>query len=249
MKRTTLLTILTFAMALTSATPAKACLPYTPWLDPFAWLGFYGCGYGYGYGYGGCCGGYGGYQAPVYSSYAPQAPIMNYPVAPAPAAGCNCTSALPQQQAMTAVRVPVTTYRAVTQYVPQTTYRTQYQPTTAYAAPIAGGVTYPSTAYAAPTYPSTTYYGGAPSTAQSYYDGTIGVQPSSVYPSTPIVTPGIQTTPGVVNPLPTGDIAGDHEYPSQSAVVPNVRYGVNPIRPASYGVTPQPARTFSAAVR
>ena len=268
MKRTTQLTVLTFALTFLSATSANACcIPYIPWLDPFAWLGFYGCG--------GCYGGaaygaayqqpvYGGYQQPVYNSYAP---AMSYPVAPMP--GCNCTGALPQQQTMAAVQVPVTTYRAVTQYVPQTTYRTQYQPTTTYAQPpqVAAAPSYYPGAYqggyptaAMPTggYPTTAYYPGTPTATQSYYDG--GIVPGTVHPSTPVMSPGMQYSPGmeyspgIVYPQPLGDVAGDHEYPSQSAVVPSPRpvqqyRTVNPIRPASYGVTPQPARTFSAAVR
>jgi hypothetical protein len=262
MKRTTQLTVLTFALTFMSATSAKACcLPYIPWLDPFAWLGFYGCGGGYGGTCGAGCGYgyqqpvYGGYQQPIYGGYAPQAPVMSYPAGPAP--GCNCTGALPQQQTMAAVQVPVTTYRAVTQYVPQTTYQTQYQyqpAATVAAVPTYSG-TYPTAALPVGAYPSTAFHQGMPTASQAYYDGSIGTtMPSTVYPSAPMMSPGIQYSPGIMHPQPLGDVAGDHEYPSQSAVFPaqppQYQYrSVNPIRPASYGVTPQPARTFSATVR
>ena len=83
MKRSTLITVFTFALAFSSASTAKACC-YIPWLDPFAWLGFYGCGYGCGGGYGGMgggyCGGYGGYAAPAYTGY--RAPVYRNYVAP-----------------------------------------------------------------------------------------------------------------------------------------------------------------------
>lgn len=139
MKRTTLYLVAASFLLLGNAKQASACC-YIPWLDPLAWLGFYGCGpnpwmggcgaqCSYGGGYGGYGGGYGvnyGYAQPTYTGYAPSYPAINYQAAPAaPACGCQ-GAALPQPQ-LSAVRVPVTTYRAVTQYVPQTTYRTQYQ--------------------------------------------------------------------------------------------------------------------------
>lgn len=274
MKRSTLTTVLAFVLGISTATQASACclcIPYIPMLDPLAWLGFYGCGGGYGGcaqgGYGaGYAGGYaGGYQyAPRVQSYgyggfAPQP--MAYPMAPQGAPGCsNCTGALPvpQQQAMTAVRVPVTTYRAVTQYVPQTTYQTQYraapaasvayqpqvspyqqaygyQPAqTAYATPIYGGVASPTTAYnnaiSAPVY-------GATATATPNY--------GTPYYSAPTFQPPVISSP-------VGDIAGDHEWSSQSAqipVIPNSHTGGVPVRQATYGVTPRAARTFTATVK
>ena len=59
MKRSTLLSAITLIIACTTANAAQACcLPYV--LNPFAWFGFYGCGYGYGApGYAGAGYGYG----------------------------------------------------------------------------------------------------------------------------------------------------------------------------------------------
>ena len=255
MRRITQLTVLTFAaLLLTTSSVQACCIPYIPWLDPFAWLGFYGCGGGCG-----CYGGYqqpvyGGYQQPIYSgAYVPQ---MNYQVAQTPSCGCTAAVAQPQYSA---VQVPVTTYQPVTQYVPRTTYRTEYRPQVAsvYAgsgyyssniayspAPVYSGAPVYS---ASPSYqlPAPTAYGtGTPATA---YDANPGgtVIPSNVYPSNTFLPPAYS------QPMPMGDVAGDHEYPSQSAVAPQLYYqhrGV-PVRPASYGVTPQAARTFSAAVR
>lgn len=273
MKRSTVTTILAFVLGISSATQASACLciPYIPFLDPFAWLGFYGCGGGCGYG-----GGYGGYgyapAAPSYGyggGYAPQS--YAYPVAPQMNPGCpNCTGALPvpRQQAMTAVRVPVTTYRAVTQYVPQTTYQTRYQPAaapavayqpqvlgynqaygyqpaqTAFAAPIYGGVTSPTTAYngSIPTQPY-----GATVYSQPTYGTPLATAPSY---GTPYYSAPVTGTPSIASPA--GDITGDHEWPTQSAqipVIPNSHTGTAPVRPATYGVTPRSARTFSATVK
>lgn len=229
---------------------------YIPWLDPFAWMGLYGCGYGgCGYnpcGYGGCYNNYG----VMPQVYAPQAPLyaapqrLNYPVAPA-SPGCNCTGSAPQP-ALTAVQVPVTTYRAVTQYVPQTTYRTQYRSVTpgaisstygaypsfpTYTAPRAAysyGTTYTpySTAMVTPSYATPTF--STPTLAQSYpvqsyTPPTYASQtfsaptiPTQVYPS-PTPTPESFSTPSTPTPIASpvpGDIYGDHEYPTQSAVRP-----------------------------
>ena len=256
---------LTLIASLGLSTPAKACLPYIPWLDPFAWMGFYGCGnYGYGGYGGGCYNSYGYGYAPYATGYnyapgytAPMAAPLTYPAAPQP--GCNCTGSLPTTQSVAAVQVPVTTYRPVTRYVPQTTWRTQYQPqaTTGYYQP--GSVAYsgyPTTAYnqSLPTYnsyPAQTVY-NSPPVATPTYDGSIPVNtaPQTFYPSAPVVNPGV-TLPGA----PVGDVAGDHEFPAQSAVVPPpVPQSVQPrtIVPVSasrYGVAPRPVRSFNAAVR
>ena len=262
MKRSVSIAILTVIVGLSTTASTQACL-YIPWLDPFAWLGFYGCG-GYGNGcgpqtgYG--CGNYGGYGYSGYAApqvYAPQpvyAPsVMNYaPQNITP--GCNCTSALPvqQQQAMTAVQVPVTSYRAVTQYVPQTTYRTEYRavqqnygmaaaygqyPTTA-AYPTTG---YPATAYQGYQSPYSGYYGA------TYNTAALPVQPSYVAPpQVPYYgAPVMQPPTGVANPYGAGDINGDHEYPAQSAVAPPRPS----IQQASYVLPPRSARAYPGAVR
>lgn len=274
MKRSTLTTILAFVLGISTASQASACLciPYIPFLDPFAWLGFYGCGGGgaCGYGGGGYAGGYGGGyryapqpQAYGYGGYAPQ--TMAYPVAPASPGCSNCTGALPvpQQQAMTAVRVPVTTYRAVTQYVPQTTYQTQYRAATRqsvayqpqqYGYQTAYGYQPVQTAFAAPTYspmtsPTTAYNGVIP--AQTAYAQPTYPTQAYTAPSyqTPYYTPPTFQPPVIASP---GDIGGDHEWSAQSAqlpVIPNSHAGRVPVRPISYGVAPRAARTFSATVK
>ncbi len=253
MKRSTLLSIVTLAIAFSTANTAQACcLPYI--LNPFAWFGGYGCGYGYGYGGAGYAGagygyggyGYGGYQPSYGGGYAPQAPIMSYPAA---TPGCNCTSAVPQQPALTAVRVPVTTYRAVTQYVPQTTYRTQYRqaaplgyqnPQVAYAPSYGGGI----------AYPATSYYNANPAPAATVYNqipAAVNSAPT-VYGSPTIY----HAAPNVATPHPAGDIAGDHEYPIQgmvAPVIPNAGNGAVPIRRVSYGVTPQSPQRYSSVLR
>lgn len=283
MKRSITVAILTVIVGLSTSATSQACL-YIPWLDPFAWLGFYGCG-GYGYGcgpqtgYG--CGNY-GYGASSYAApraYAPQpmyAPsVMNYGPAPA-APGCNCTSALPvQQQAMAAVRVPVTSYRAVTQYVPQTTYRTEYRPvqqsyamtqqgygTAAYAATsrtaALGYGRYPTAGYPTAGYPATTYQPYAAPTVgyygQAYNTAALPTQPAYVAPqiATPTyAAPVIQPPTGVANPYGAGDINGDHEYPAQSAVAPRMPYPARQpnIQQASYVLPPRSARAYPLAVR
>lgn len=280
MKRSTFSMILTFVLGISTAGQASACLclPYIPFLDPFAWLGFYGCGGGYGggCGAGGYGGGYGGYgYAPsAQYGYAPQQ--MAYPQQMAPVnPGCsNCTGALPvpQQQAMTAVQVPVTTYRAVTQYVPQTTYQTQYRPapTASVAYQPQAAVAYQpqqfgyqqaygyqpaQTAYAAPVYggvmnPTTAYNGMMP--AQTAYAQPTYTTQSYATPSfeTPYYTAPTFQPPVIASPA--GDVFGDHEWPAQSAQVPvilNSHTGRVPVQPISYGVTPRSARTFNATVK
>lgn len=248
------------------AAPANACLPYIPWLDPFAWMGFYGCG-GYGYGgYGGygCCntGGYGyGYGYAPYQagySYTPRyapayTPMTTYPAAPVHGSGCNCTGSAPAQQTLSAVQVPVTSYQPVTQYVPRTSWRTQYQyaPTTAYhggiqtysAPPVTAYNTAPVPAYESPI-PAQTVYSG--STMKPNYGTTpvpFDTTPQTFYPqSAPVLTPGQH---------PVGDIAGDHEYPSQSAVTPQVpqQRMIVPVSASRYGVSARPQRSFNASVR
>ena len=288
MKRSTLTTILAFVLGISSASQASACLclPYIPFLDPFAWLGFYGCGGGYnacgcGYGGGGYGGGYG--YAPQsqpygYGGFAPQA--MSYPALQQANAGCSdCTGglAMPQQQAMTAVRVPVTTYRAVTQYVPETTYQTQYRPAPAasvayqpqqFAYQSAYGYQPAQMAYAAPpvynpmTSPTTAYNSVVPAQtayAQPNYSGyPTQAYPTQAYPTQAYSTPSFETPyytaptfqpPTIASP---GDVGGDHEWSSQSAqipAIPNSHAGRVPVRPISYGVTPRAARTFSSTVR
>ena len=262
MKRNVLSTIFAATLALLSAAPANACcLPYIPWLDPFAWLGLYGCGGccgyggygGYGYGCGnGCYGGY-GYGMPSYG-YGYQAMPMNYPVAPvAPMSpGCNCTGAVAPQAQLTAVQVPVTTYRAVTQYVPQTTYQTQYQ-YQATSAVAYGGYAAPTTAMM----PATTYPTTAALPAPSVYSG--GVYNSQFAPAPVYTNPGMYSSPmmgqpsmNVASPM-SGDVHGDHEFPPQSAANPpiylNSAQQTVPVRRVSYGVTPQAPRTYSAVVR
>ena len=265
MKRTFFTAAMTLVVILSTAATSQACL-CLPWLNPFAWLGFHGCGYG------GCGGGYQtyGYQQPMYGAYqlpiyaAPQ--MLNYPIAPT-APGCGCTTALPQQQMMSAVQVPVTSYRAVTQYVPQTTYQTQYrytsQPTMAYTQPSVAHIQ-SIPAYSQPTANHGAYsYGTAyespafnDSTTQHAMPGGPGLPPTMTYPSPPAPVysaPTIfQPTQNIATPMHSGDINGDHEYPSQSAVTPTpIQWyqNRNAVRPVSYGVTPVSARTYSASVR
>lgn len=258
MKRTTLYLVAASFLLLGNVKQASACC-YIPWLDPLAWIGFYGCGpnpwmngCGGQCGYGRYGGGYGanyGYAQPVYTGYAPRYQAMNYQPAPA-AAGCNCQgAALPQQQ-LSAVQVPVTSYRAVTQYVPQTTYRTQYgyqQPQVAYGQPPA------QVAYGQPTAPvaygytgATTAYGyGTPTTANGYGATSIPtiapqataynvapVNGYSSYDSNPIPAqqtqgypiPSAPAAPEFYQPrtfqAPIGDVAGDHEMHPQAATLP-----------------------------
>ncbi|MCP4784977.1 MAG: hypothetical protein GY903_14815 [Fuerstiella sp.] len=252
MKRSTLLSIVTLAMAFSTANTAQACcLPYI--LNPFAWFGCYGCGYG-GNGYGGYGGhggyGYGAYQSSYGGGYVPQAPIMNYPAA---TPGCNCTSALPQQQALTAVQVPITTYRAVTQYVPQTTYRTQYRQ----AAPLPyqnTPVAYAPSYGGALSYPAASYYNTTPAPAPIVYNqAPAPVNSAPTVYGSPTGSPTIyQPTPNVATPHPAGDIAGDHEYPTQgmaAPIIPNAGYGAVPIRRVSYGVTPRSPQRYSNVVQ
>ncbi|MCR9199174.1 MAG: hypothetical protein NXI04_11045 [Planctomycetaceae bacterium] len=277
MKRFLTITILTICAGLSTAQSSQACM-YIPWLDPFAWMGFYGCGYG-GCGYNPC--GYGGCNnyGVMPQVYAPQAPLyaapqtLNYPVTPA-SPGCNCTSSAPQPT-LTAVQVPVTTYRAVTQYVPQTTYRTQYRTVSpgavsstygtypsvpAYTAPRSAysyGTAYTpySTAIVTPSYAPPTF--ASPTLAQSYPVQSYPTQsyapptyasqtfsaptiPSQVYPSP---TPESFSTPSIPTPIASpvpGDIYGDHEYPTQSAVrpQPTARAYTPAVRQASWA---QPA--------
>ncbi|MEZ6064078.1 MAG: hypothetical protein R3C19_27345 [Planctomycetaceae bacterium] len=238
MKRTLWISLLTFVVATFSASAAQACcfFPFTL-LNPFTWgcgCGYGYGGYGYGMGYGGCgysapyAGGYG--YAPAPQMYAPPVyqPQMYAPsYAPAPVQpGCSdCVSMTPQPQ-LTAVRVPVTTYRAVTQYVPQTTYQTQYQ----------WGQS--SMAYGTGMVPQATYAAPAPTMIGSGYAPTY-------------TTPQI-ATPYMSAPYPTGDISGDHEYPSTSSLVPTPQTSMNvrvPIQPATYRVAPRTARTYSQSVR
>ena len=252
MKRSTLLSIVTLVILFSTTNTASACcLPCL--LNPFAWFGCYGCGYGgygagyggYGAGYGGYGAGYGGYGAGYGGGYAPQMPIMNG------SPGCNCTSAIPQQhqQALTSVQVPVTRYQAVTQYVPQTTYQTQYRQAApagyqnapvAYAPPYGGG----------PGYPATSYYNPAPAqTATIYNQAAAPVNSVPTFYGNPT---NYQATPNVATPYPAGDIAGDHEYPTQGMLAPinpNTGYGAVPIRRVSYGVTPRSALRYSSVVR
>lgn len=256
MKRSFTLAILTIAVGLSTARSAQSCM-YIPWLDPFAWMGFYGCGYG-GCGYNPC--GYGGcnYSAGVMPRvYAPQAPLysapqtLSYPVAPA-SPGCNCTSSVQQpiyaaQPAMTAVQVPVTTYRAVTRYVPQTTYRTQYRAVAPSVAVAPQYLAYPGVqSYATPRQA----YNGSPYATLPTYNTAMLPQTyvaPTVVPSMQTVTPGTIYTQPSVSPAPTGiaspvpgDIFGDHEYPTQSAVVPQQSAARQPIQQVRYA---RPTRT------
>lgn len=232
MKRTTLYLVAASFLLLGNAKQASACC-YIPWLDPLAWLGFYGCGYnpwlagcGGQCGYGGYGGGYGvnyGYAQPTYTGYAPTYPAINYQPAPV-TPGCNCQgAALPQPQ-LSAVRVPVTTYRAVTQYVPQTTYTTQYRyqtpqlaygqqttqqfayqqqalPQVAYgqaAAPLAYGYTAPTATYSygATSIPTT------PPAATAYNVAPVNGYTS--YDANPIPNPSVQSYPTPAAPTSPG---------------------------------------------
>ena len=264
MKRSTFIAVATLVVSSFVASNAQACF-YTPWLDPFAWFGFYG-GHGYG-GIGGCgnncCAP--AWRQPVYRPYA--APVMNYQPAP----NCNCGAA--PAPALTAVRVPVTTYQPVTQYVPRTSYQTQYRyapaatawNTPAYPAPQTAMPGYPTQSIAAAPYTAT--YGSAP-LPQTTYSGPVAGQPwpqtpiyqqAPVYQQTPayqpspapVFQPPIQAPSNIASPVP-GDIMGDHEYPIQSAhpqPVPLPAAARPQIRRVSYGVTPRSARSYPSSVR
>ena len=259
MKRSILLSALTFSMMMSMAASAQACF-YIPWLDPFAWMGMRGCGYTAP----GCCH-QPVYRPPVYRAYAP--PVMPYPVAP----GCNCNGAAAPAPALSAVRVPVTTYRAVTQYVPQTSYQTQYryqQPASvAYGNAVPSYI--PRTAGIYPGYSAAPVVHASPGTLSPpiTYGGVYPGYPTpQAYPTAPTLVqpPVIQQAPNVATPVP-GDIYGDHEYPTQSArsaapsvlpatppVVPATTpqpYATTPIHRVSYGVPPRSARSYPSAVR
>ncbi|MFY9254833.1 MAG: hypothetical protein WAO83_15385 [Fuerstiella sp.] len=266
MKRTTSIAAMTLIVLCSTASTSHACF-CMPWLNPFNWLGFHGCG-----NYGGC--GYQtyGYQQPIYSGYqqpmyaAPQ--MLNYPVAPT-SPGCGCTGAVQPQQTMSAVRVPVTNYRAVTQYVPQTTYQTQYQYSTqqavAYAQPTMS-YAQPSIAYSQPSvaydaYGQNSLAYGVPSYNTAALpmpmpEGTSypPTMTPPTYPAPMYSAPTIfQASPNVATPSYSGDVHGDHEYPSQSAVTPSAPIqwyqNKNAIRPVSYSVSPVSAKSYSATVR
>ena len=226
MKRSLCIQLFTFVVAVCAASAAQACcfFPFSL-LNPCTWC--YGCGgaYGYGGGYGGC-----GFPAPYAGGYgyAPAPPVYAPSFAPAYAPapiqpGCDCTSAAPQPQ-FSAVQVPVTTYRAVTQYVPQTTYQTQYpwgQQSMAY-----GGAVAPQAAWAAPT--------------------TIGSGYAPSYAAPQVATPYISA------PYSNGDISGDHEYPSTSALMPAPQVPMTvrvPVTPASYRMAPRVTNRYSQSVR
>ncbi len=266
MKRTTSIAAMTLIVLCSTASTSHACF-CMPWLNPFNWLGFHGCG-----NYGGC--GYQtyGYQQPIYSGYqqpmyaAPQ--MLNYPVAPT-SPGCGCTGAVQPQQTMSAVRVPVTNYRAVTQYVPQTTYQTQYQYSTqqavAYAQPTMS-YAQPSIAYSQPSVAYDAYGQNSLAYGVPSYDTAALPMPMPegtsypptmtppTYPAPMYSAPTIfQASPNVATPSYSGDVHGDHEYPSQSAVTPSAPIqwyqNKNAIRPVSYSVSPVSAKSYSATVR
>lgn len=277
MKRTTLYLVAASFLFLGNVKQATACC-YMPWLDPLAWMGFYGCGpnpwlnpCGGQCGYGGGYAANYGYAQPSYASYyTPSYPAINYQAA-APTSDCGCQSAAAPQLQLSAYQVPVTTYKAVTQYVPQTTYRTQYryqQPQVAYSQPsppVAYGYSGTSTAYGygttAPSYtygstsiptnvPQSTAYNVAPATTYnsaptngytSYDANPVPTQPTQSYP-----IPTAPTAPNLYQPrtfqAPMGDVAGDHEVNPQSASVPVI--------PNSYsGRIPVRRATYSAAPR
>lgn len=239
MQRSLCVLLVGISVLVSSASTAKACFPFAL-LDPFVWLGcpaaqnYYGmnCCAGYGYGYAGYgCQPYMGHHFGAYSpGYAAgYAPIQT---------DCNCTAA--PHPAFTAVQVPVTSYRPVTQYVPQTTYQTRFQPT--YAAQQFT----PQISQGFSGYPLT----NVPQVSQSY-------NPYSPYPPTNVVpsyTVPANSPPftGIASPVPNGDITGDHEYPSSSGLMPVAPAPyVNSLRvqPASYRVVPRPARSYSGVVR
>lgn len=244
MKRSILITVVALASTFMVTPSAQAHCPLA-WLNPLTWLGFYhcgGCGHSWG-GYGYACG-Y-GYRQPVY-----QPPVMHYPAAPA----CDCYGASVHQPSMQAVRVPVTTYRAVTQYVPQTTYRTQYQygpSATAYATPVYGNPAVPQTAYVPmPTSPGVFSSNMTPAPLPA---GTIYQQPT---------IPGslpqhILPYPNVASPITAGDISGDHEFPIQSSAPPQPAPTIIqssysrsvPLKRTSYGVTPRRAQAYPSSIR
>lgn len=198
MKRTALYFVAASFLLLGNVKQASACF-YIPWLDPLAWIGFYGCGpnpwinscHTGRCGYTGYNGfyqpGFQSYAAPTYSGFAPS-------YQPAPAAsgsGCGCQgAALPQAQ-LTAVQVPVTTYRAVTQYVPQTSYRTQYRYQQSQVA-----VSQPSVPIAYGYSGTTSPYGYSAPTAVPQA-ATYNVAPTTTYPSVPATT--YQPTPTPTN--------------------------------------------------
>ncbi|MEP3477949.1 MAG: hypothetical protein ABJZ55_01760 [Fuerstiella sp.] len=254
MKRTALYLVAASFLLLGNAKQASACC-YIPWLDPLAWMGFYGCGpnpwmSGCGTGQCGYGGGYRanyGYAQPSYNSYVPSYPALNYQAAPV-ASDCGCQGASlsqPQQQ-LSAYRVPVTTYRAVTQYVPQTTYRTQYryqqaqvaqaQPTAPLAYGYSGATTAYGYGYGASTLPTavpqSTAYNVAPA-------ATYGTAPT--YNTAAAYTPAAAYNTATVPAYPTAPTNGYTSYDANP--VPSPRYPV-PSAPASPSFY-QP-RTFQA---
>lgn len=243
MKRSSLIAVAALIVSLTTVNSAKACC-YVPWLDPLAWLGFYGCGYG-------CCGhgGYGymppyAYAPPAYSAYAPAQP---YRVAAGPACDCN---GVPQAAAVTPTYVPATAYRPVTQYVPQTTYMPSYQQN--YGANVA----YPS-------YPgSVATQSALPSTNVAmlpqnnvYAAPGLHVPHGTVYGPPTVSGPlpaGASMAPTISGPVMSGDVFGDHEVPVPSpppSIIQSSYVNQVPLRRASYGVTPQAARSYRNVAR
>lgn len=235
MQRSLCVLLVGISVLVSSASTAKACFPFAL-LDPFVWLGcpaaqnYYGmnCCAGYGYGYAGYgCQPYMGHHFGAYApSYTPgYAPMQT---------DCNCVAV--QQPAFTPVQVPVTSYRPVTQYVPQITYQTRYQPT--YAAQQFA----PQISQSFSGHPLT----NTPQIGQSYSPYSPTYVPSHSVPA------NRAPFTGIASPVPGGDITGDHEYPSSSGLMPVAPAPyVNSLRvqPASYRVAPQPARSYSGVVR
>lgn len=234
MKRSPLFAVAVLAVS-TLFTPSASACCLLPWLDPLAWVGFYGCG---GHGYAPGC----GYPCCGQSVRAPYAPrVMSYPTAPA----CNCVGATAPATALRVERVPVTTYRAVTSYVPQTTYQTRYR----YAPPAVAAY---SPVYGNPLPARTMIQPGlAPSPVTP---GTVYAPAPLPYGTTwggPAAAPPIQPVPNLASPVPATDITGDHDVPVQSSVpVFQSSYTRSaPLRRVSYGVTPRPARAYRSSVR
>lgn len=252
MKRSSLIAVAALVISLTTATSAKACC-YVPWLDPLAWLGFYGCGYG-------CCGhggyggyGYGGYgytppyayAPPVYSAYAPAQP---YRAAVGPA--CDCNNGVPQAAIVTPAYVPATAYRPVTPYVPRTTYVPTYPQN--YSTNVAYP-SYPGSVVTQSTLPNT-HVAMLPQ-QNAYATPGLSAPAGTVYGAPTVSGPvpgGTSIAPAISSPFMSGDVFGDHELPVQSpppAIIQSSYVNQVPLRRASYGVTPQSARTYRNVAR
>ena len=227
MKRSFL--IMLVVLSATTSSASACCLPYIPWLDPFAWLGMHGCGNGCGYNTYGYNGFYNypryGYQ-PMYT-----APQMSYPVAPA-SGDCNCGASAGQTFS--------TGFNGTQAFQPVVGYQPHafpgHRPMTAWS---------PMPTYPSASYPTTAYYQPQTLTPTQVYNGVV----TSPGQSTIYTAPQPVNQPG--QPPVVGDMTGDHEIPTQSAVLtaPQSVYPLTPVYPTFQPPAARPIRPVSFTSR